>query len=246
MPGRLAAPAAAFSEALDAMIHAVNRRPASQAAAAAFRIAGITGEGAPEVIRDLIEIAGAFDGMAPPDGIREMLERTALLSAADRFEPEADSLNLITLHQAKGLEFEAVFMPGMEDGILPHYRSLKSRKELEEERRLCFVGITRAKRRLYMSWCARRQNAAGQWTGASPSRFLSEIPLEAAPKRNPPDHGLKRGDPVWHPAFGQGTIINAAGGREAARFTIRFNRSGVKTLPVRLPYRNPKKQKKPD
>ena len=233
LPPRCAAAAAGFSRDLSELVLAVNRRPASQAVAAAAATAGSKD---PETAADLAEIAEAFDSMPPPEGIRELLQSAALKSGQDRFEPEENSLNLITLHQAKGLEFEAVFIPGMEEGLLPHYRSAGSKKGLEEERRLCFVGITRARRKLHLSWCARRRNAAGEWTSPKPSRFLGEIPPEkGAAERRPPPQGPQPGDPVWHPAFGQGKIVRAGGGRDAAQITVRFSRGGVRTLPVRLP-----------
>lgn len=232
LPPRCAT-AAGFSRALANLIQAVNPRPASPAVAAAAATAGSKD---PETAADLAEIAEAFDSIPPPEGIRELLQSAALQSGQDRFEPQENSLNLITLHQAKGLEFEAVFIPGMEERLLPHYRSAGSPKGLEEERRLCFVGITRARRKLYLSWCLRRRNAAGEWTSPKPSRFLGEIPPEkgTAGKR-PPPQGPQPGDPVWHPAFGQGRILRAEGGRDAAQITVRFNRKGLRTLRVRMP-----------
>ena len=93
-----------------------------------------------------------------------LLERLALVADADNYEESADSLTLITLHQAKGLEFPVVFMVGMEEGLLPHFRSLDDTGQLEEERRLCYVGMTRAKDRLYMLRAFRRRFAGGLWS----------------------------------------------------------------------------------
>ncbi len=122
-------------------------------------------------------IAQEFNAETPPDGLATFLERTALVSQVDEYEEAEDSLTLITLHQAKGLEFPVVFIVGLEEGLLPHSRSMESDQELEEERRLCYVGMTRAEQRLYLLRAFRRGFRNG--TGGGPavaSRFLREIP----------------------------------------------------------------------
>ena len=101
----------------------------------------------------------------------------SLVADVDSYEDEAQSITLITLHQAKGLEFPVVFIVGMEEGLLPHSRSLDDDDELEEERRLCYVGFTRAGERLYLTRAFRR-GFMGRTGPTLPSRFLSEVPAE--------------------------------------------------------------------
>lgn len=118
--------------------------------------------------------------------LQDLLEDVALVSATDEDVPDS-TVVMMTLHTAKGLEFPVVFLTGMEDGIFPHQRSLVDPQELEEERRLCYVGITRAMQRLYLTLASQR----GQWgEGLSnpPSRFIDEIPRilveDISPKRS--------------------------------------------------------------
>ena len=118
-----------------------------------------------------------YDDLSPEDALDRLLEETALVADQDSYEGDADAVTLITLHAAKGLEFPVVFIAGLEEGLFPHSRALDDEKELEEERRLAYVGITRAKRRLYLSHAWRRMTwGMGQPT--VPSRFLLEIPAE--------------------------------------------------------------------
>ncbi len=123
-------------------------------------------------------IAQEFNAETPPDGLGALLERTALVSQVDELEDAEDSITLITLHQAKGLEFPVVFMVGLEEGLLPHSRSLDSEEQTEEERRLCYVGMTRAEKRLYLLRAFRRGFRGGTGGIAPASRFLCEIPPE--------------------------------------------------------------------
>ncbi len=118
-----------------------------------------------------------YDDLAPDDALDRLLEETALVADQDSYEGDADAVTLITLHAAKGLEFPVVFIAGLEEGLFPHSRALDDEKELEEERRLAYVGITRAKRRLYLSHAWRRATW-GMGQATVPSRFLMEIPPE--------------------------------------------------------------------
>ena len=118
-----------------------------------------------------------YDDLTPDDALDRLLEETALVADQDSYEGDADAVTLITLHAAKGLEFPVVFIAGLEEGLFPHSRALDDEKELEEERRLAYVGITRAKRRLYLSHAWRRATW-GMGQAAVPSRFLLEIPAE--------------------------------------------------------------------
>jgi DNA helicase-2/ATP-dependent DNA helicase PcrA len=126
---------------------------------------------------ELREVTTRYDDLAPDDALDRLLEETALVADQDAYQDDKDAVTLITLHAAKGLEFPVVFIAGLEEGLFPHNRALDDDKELEEERRLAYVGITRAKRRLYLSHAWRRAT----WSGGGmsiPSRFLLEIPPE--------------------------------------------------------------------
>ena len=123
-------------------------------------------------------IAQEFNAETPPDGLASLLERTALVSQVDDLEDADDSITLITLHQAKGLEYPVVFMVGLEEGLLPHSRSMESEEQTEEERRLCYVGMTRAEQRLYLLRAFRRGFRGNTGGPAIASRFLREIPEE--------------------------------------------------------------------
>ena len=126
---------------------------------------------------ELRAVTTRYDDLAPDDALDRLLEETALVADQDSYEGEADAVTLITLHAAKGLEFPVVFIAGLEEGLFPHNRALDDEKELEEERRLAYVGITRAKRRLFLSHAWRRATWGGGGMSV-PSRFLLEIPAE--------------------------------------------------------------------
>ena len=126
---------------------------------------------------ELRSVTTRYDDLEPEDALDRLLEETALVADQDSYEGEADAVTLITLHAAKGLEFPVVFIAGLEEGLFPHSRALDDERELEEERRLAYVGITRAKRRLYLSHAWRRATW-GMGQASVPSRFLIEIPAE--------------------------------------------------------------------
>jgi len=119
--------------------------------------------------------AAEFDELAVPEGLARFLEEVALVSDQDTLEDRPDRVTLITLHAAKGLEFPIVFIVGLEEGLLPHKRALEDERELEEERRLAYVGMTRAKDRLYLVH-ARHRSTWGVGAAAEASRFLTELP----------------------------------------------------------------------
>ena len=126
-------------------------------------------------IREFQASAGDYTHLALDDALTAFLENVSLVSDVDSFEEKPDAMTLITLHQSKGLEFPVVFIVGMEEGLLPHSRSMGTDDEIEEERRLCYVGVTRAQRRLYLLRAFRR----GYWGGSGPSdpsRFLEDVP----------------------------------------------------------------------
>jgi DNA helicase II / ATP-dependent DNA helicase PcrA len=119
--------------------------------------------------------AAEFDEIEPPEGLARFLEEVALVSDQDELEEAPDRVTLITLHAAKGLEFPVVFIVGLEEGLLPHRRALEDERELEEERRLAYVGMTRAKDRLYLVH-AHHRSTYGVGAQSDPSRFLAELP----------------------------------------------------------------------
>jgi DNA helicase-2/ATP-dependent DNA helicase PcrA len=126
---------------------------------------------------ELRSVTTRYDDLSPDDALDRLLEETALVADQDAYAGDADAVTMITLHAAKGLEFPIVFIAGLEEGTFPHSRALDDERQLEEERRLAYVGITRAKRRLYLSHAWHR--VTWGMSGASvPSRFLLEIPAE--------------------------------------------------------------------
>ncbi len=139
--------------------------------------------------RNLLElrvVTTRYDDLAPEDALDRLLEETALVADQDSYKGDSDAVTLITLHAAKGLEFGAVFIAGLEEGVFPHSRALEDERQLEEERRLAYVGMTRAKERLFLSHAMRRATWGGGGPGI-PSRFLFEIPgdLMEGPRLQP-------------------------------------------------------------
>jgi DNA helicase II / ATP-dependent DNA helicase PcrA len=166
----------------------------------------------------------------------------------------SDALQLMTVHSSKGLEFHAVFISGLEEGLFPHENSITEVEGLEEERRLMYVAITRARRRLYLT-CAQTRMLHGQTRYNIPSRFLDEIPAELVKRVNTtkfsgftvakgfeagyqpvaPDiersaSGWRIGQSVVHPKFGSGVIVNAEGRGADARVQVNFRDAGLKWL----------------
>lgn len=126
------------------------------------------GEARVENVEELQNLSAEFET------VEDFLEHVALVSDVDNFDPNADAVTLMTLHSSKGLEFTTVFLTGLEEGLFPHMRALEDDSEMDEERRLCYVGMTRARKRLYLTW-ARTRMIHGGMTSTVPSRFLSEI-----------------------------------------------------------------------
>jgi DNA helicase-2/ATP-dependent DNA helicase PcrA len=219
-------------------------------------------EGRLENLRELL--AGAEDFEAAQSGspederapIERFLDQVSLVSDLDSYEGTDDRVSLMTAHTAKGLEFSVVFLVGMEEGIFPHSASTRDPAGLEEERRLCYVGMTRARERLVLS-CARERRRYGAQSFATPSRFLSEIPssltegadFDASVARaergqtldysvGQPEDGeagfAERGARVRHPIFGEGTVLDAVGTGAGRKLRVRFDRVGTKTVVVRF------------
>src|SRR6185369_7404525 len=118
----------------------------------------------------------ASDAAERGESLRDFLDHAALVADSDNLDEKAP-VSLLTMHNAKGLEFPVVFIAGMEEGLFPHSRSLDSEAAMEEERRLCYVGMTRAEKKLYLSWARyRRRFGGGQPEASIRSRFLKEVP----------------------------------------------------------------------
>ncbi|HMG27250.1 MAG TPA: 3'-5' exonuclease, partial [Acidimicrobiia bacterium] len=216
--------------------------------------------------RDVAGLAGIASGSgdgeaaAVPAGlarVQAFLEAVSLVTDLDDIEGEKRAVTLMTLHSAKGLEFPVVFLSGLEDGVFPHMRSLGEPDELEEERRLCYVGITRARERLYLCHAWSRM-LFGRTEFYPPSRFLSEIPeelVEVLGEERPVGGGrsahrdavvsaaitnnagrgtrlagLRVGDDVGHDTFGEGVILDLIGEGEKAEAVVRFRDVGEKRL----------------
>lgn len=128
-----------------------------------------------ENVKELVSIAQKYDDGAPPTGLETLLEEAALVSDTDAVDEEKGVVHLMTLHAAKGLEFPIVFMIGLEEGIFPHARALFNPADIDEERRLCYVGLTRAKEKVFLSFAFKRTQF-GSIQANPPSRFLREIP----------------------------------------------------------------------
>jgi DNA helicase II / ATP-dependent DNA helicase PcrA len=133
------------------------------------------GEMRRENIRELLTVAKKYSEYEGEEALRMFLEEVALASDTDNVNQNLDAVHLMTLHSAKGLEFKVVFIAGLEEGILPHSRSMLDHKEMEEERRLMYVGITRAKEKVYLLFTSQR-NIFGSTQVNPPSRFLDDIP----------------------------------------------------------------------
>jgi len=182
--------------------------------------------------------------------LEEFLDQVAL-DSGDREAQSGPALQMMTLHSAKGLEFPLVFLAGMEEGLFPHRMSAEEPGRIEEERRLCYVGITRAMRQLYVTYAETRR-LHGQDTYNRPSRFLGEIPAElvqevrmggavhrpygggrraaSAPLAEVDVPGLRMGQRVHHAKFGEGVVLQSEGSGERARVQINFQDAGAKWL----------------
>ena len=138
-----------------------------------------------ENVQELVNVASQYEDLEPAASLASFLEEVALVADVDDPSADApDAVTLTTLHAAKGLEYPVVFMPGMEEGLLPHSLSLDNPAEMEEERRVCYVGMTRARERLYLTH-ARRRMRQGRYQGAIASRFLDDLPPEETARARP-------------------------------------------------------------
>ena len=213
-----------------------------------------------ENIGELLSVAKDFQDTNPNGTVEDFLEQVALVNDVDSFEQEESKVTLMTLHAAKGLEFPIVFLGGLEEGLFPHSRTLMNPEEIEEERRLAYVGITRAEKELYISNATTR-TVFGRTSSYLPSRFIDEIPEELVDglrakrkvpddiKRHVPQHmsvtsrpvtkpivrneviaDWKVGDTAIHSKWGNGKVINVAGEGAGMKLTIEFPTQGVRVV----------------
>ena len=213
------------------------------------------GEKSETRVENLLELVSAAQGFEPDPAqemspLDEFLSHAALEAGEGQAEAWEDCVQLMTMHSAKGLEFPLVFLSGMEDGLFPHQRSIADPSGLEEERRLCYVGITRAKQTLYVTYAEQRR-LYGMDNFSQPSRFIAEIPDEhieeirprvqvARPMRSPArrspavaaggELGIRLGQRVRHGKFGDGVILNCEGQGAHARVEVNFETAGTKWL----------------
>jgi len=213
---------------------------------------GEIGQARIENLRELVNAAREYqvDAESGLDPLSDFLAHAALEAGEGQAEAWEDCVQLMTLHSAKGLEFPLIFLCGMEEGLFPNQRSMDDPGRLEEERRLCYVGITRARRKVILT-CAERRRLYGSETYTLPSRFIREIPASllmelrppvsiSHPVRNPgvPSRlesapgALRLGQQVRHHKFGEGVILNYEGQGGNARVQVNFASAGTKWLVV--------------
>ncbi|MBI2849174.1 MAG: UvrD-helicase domain-containing protein [Chloroflexi bacterium] len=184
-----------------------------------------------ENVLELRTVAREFIDLSPRSALASFLERVALVSDVDAYDERADAVTLITLHASKGLEFSTVFIAGMEEGLFPLLRSMEDPDQMEEERRLCYVGITRAMERLYLVRASYR-TIFGNSARRPASRFWKDLLPQAAQRQSadkaPPVLSVPQspffsvGDQVRHAKFGQGIVVDCLEQRNDQEITVRF------------------------
>ncbi len=203
-----------------------------------------------ENVRELLSAAKEYEEREEDSTLAGFLETVTLVSDTDEYDEQSDQVTLMTLHSAKGLEFPVVFLTGLEEGVFPHQRAFQSELQMEEERRLCYVGITRAEEQVFLTSAVERRIFGNTWRNLV-SRFIEEVPpdLLAYPqrkelKRRPvvssfdPDEDSGNTAPllyqmderVSHAKWGRGTIIDVSGHGSDIRVTILFDSGTQKTL----------------
>ncbi|MGO8857772.1 MAG: DNA helicase II [Steroidobacteraceae bacterium] len=211
---------------------------------------GERGEGRVENLLELVSAAKGFspEGETDMQPLESFLAHAVLESGEGQADPYADCVQMMTLHTAKGLEFPVVFLAGMEDGLFPHQRSIADLASLEEERRLCYVGTTRAMRQLYITYAEQRRLYGVDQYG-QPSRFIGELPADLIEEIRPrlqvsrpafakrggtldeaPTHAMRMGSRVRHAKFGDGVVLNFEGNGPQARIQVNFEGQGTKWL----------------
>src|SRR6266581_3565190 len=261
LSGKTGAAVAAFVRLVESLKAETQGLPLSEAVEVMLERSGLVAhykaerDGADRVenLNELVNAAAAFVNEGEEQDLPAFLAHAALESGENQAAEGTDALQLMTVHSAKGLEFHAVFITGLEEGLFPHEQSVLEEDGLEEERRLMYVAITRARTRLYLSFAQTRM-LHGQTRYNVASRFLDELPEEVVKRLTPrpgharfddvawapqpakggkaktPGHGFRIGQSVLHPKFGQGVIVNAEGSGSEARLQVNFGKQGMKWL----------------
>jgi DNA helicase-2/ATP-dependent DNA helicase PcrA len=262
--GRAANALRAFQQLIERLAADIERLPLHEQVDLVIQASGLIehhqkdkadrGEARVENLLELVSAARGFDPEGDEPPLQNFLAHAVLESGEGQGTKADDCVQMMTLHTAKGLEFPLVFLSGMEDGLFPHQRSINDLEGLEEERRLCYVGMTRAMRQLYFTYAEQRR-LHGIDSHNSPSRFIQELPpalieevrprirLSAAPAdfsvRDRPwqtslsevlGDGMRLGTRVRHGKFGEGTVLNIEGQGPHARVQVNFERQGSKWL----------------
>ena len=265
LSGRAATAVGRFVERIEGLATSAREQPLADRIDTVVRGSGLRelfqrdgsdrGESRVENLDELVSAARHFEQEWPGDDDMDVL--TAFLShaALEAGDAQADAwddcIQLMTLHSAKGLEYPVVFLAGVEEGLFPHKRSVEDSDRLEEERRLCYVGLTRAREQAILSWAEKRRLHGSETPGA-PSRFLSELPeacvhhvrgstrvsrpgmasrfADPAVEGDAPSQGFSLGQRVRHPRFGDGVVLQYEGQGAAARVQVNFSDAGTKWL----------------
>ncbi len=269
LAARAASAVVAFLQLIDELAASTGSLPLYEQVDAAIDVSGLArhygkerGEKAEMRVENLAELVTAARQFVPSEDeagslLSNFLAHAALEAGEARSDGNEECTHLMTLHAAKGLEFPLVFLCGLEDGLFPHQRSVEKPEQLEEERRLCYVGITRARKRLIITHAESRRLHGKEYM-ASPSRFLGELPAEvveevrmkgrvsrpvssytpsAAPRARPRRQRIvdeaapfALGAQVSHPKFGEGVVMRCEGSGAQARVQVNFSRAGSKWL----------------
>ncbi|MGC2030968.1 MAG: DNA helicase II [Steroidobacteraceae bacterium] len=262
LPQRAALALQAFMALIDKLAHEVQGLELHEQVDHVIQMSGLIehfkkekGERGEGRIENLLELVSAARGFSPESEaeaelspLESFLAHAVLESGEGQADPYDDCVQMMTLHSAKGLEFPVVFLAGMEDGLFPHQRSVADLAGLEEERRLCYVGATRAMRQLYITYAEQRR-LYGVDTYGQPSRFIGELPPELVEEirprlqvsrpvfvrrssslDEPPAANMRMGSRVRHSKFGDGVVLNFEGNGPHARVQVNFERQGTKWL----------------
>ena len=250
-----------FIEMIDGLGKDINDLPLAEQIDIMIKVSGLIdhykkdkgekGEARIENLEELVTAAGHFDNEDHEDmsAVDAFLSHAALEAGEGQAKEWEDCVQLMTLHSAKGLEFPLVFLTGLEEGLFPHQRSMEEAGRLEEERRLCYVGMTRAMEELVLSYAEVRR-LYGRESYAAPSRFLGEVPNDllteirggsqitrgksvSSPVLRDDSasvNGMRLGSHVRHHRFGEGVVVNIEGRGDHARVQVNFNDEGSKWL----------------
>jgi DNA helicase-2/ATP-dependent DNA helicase PcrA len=265
LPQRAAQALQSFMDLIDKLAREVNGLELHEQVDHVIQMSGLIehfkkekGERGEGRIENLLELVSAARGFSPEteaeaelSPLESFLAHAVLESGEGQADPYDDCVQMMTLHSAKGLEFPVVFLAGMEDGLFPHQRSVADLAGLEEERRLCYVGATRAMRQLYITYAEQRR-LYGVDTYGQPSRFIGELPPDLLEEIRPrlqvsrpvyikrstgsssleetPTPNMRMGSRVRHSKFGDGVVLNFEGNGPHARIQVNFERQGTKWL----------------